>query len=88
MHLANASALITGGASGLGLAAAQALAASGSRVVIADLPSSGGKEVAAELDGEFIAADVTDTDALSAAVAAAEAAGPSALSCTAPASAA
>lgn len=76
MKLVDASALVTGGASGLGLATARALAAAGSRVVIADLPSSQGKDVAAELDGEFVPADVTDADALSAAVAATEAAGP------------
>lgn len=75
MKLVDASALVTGGASGLGLATARALAAAGSRVVIADLPSSQGKDVAAELDGEFVPADVTDADALSAAVAATEAAG-------------
>lgn len=76
MKLVDASSLVTGGASGLGLATARALAAAGSRVVIADLPSSQGKDVAAELDGEFVPADVTDADALSAAVAATEAAGP------------
>jgi len=40
------SALVTGGASGLGLAAARRLLAAGARVVIADLPGSPGEEVA------------------------------------------
>lgn len=76
MDLQGVSALVTGGASGLGLATAQAITAAGGRVVVADLPSSKGKEVAADLGGEFVAADVTDADALGSAVAAAEAAGP------------
>ena len=42
-------ALVTGGASGLGLATAKRLLAAGGRVVIADLPSSNGKAVAEEL---------------------------------------
>ncbi|MBO3742996.1 SDR family NAD(P)-dependent oxidoreductase, partial [Actinoplanes flavus] len=39
-------ALVTGGASGLGLATVQALVAEGAKVVIVDLPSSDGKDVA------------------------------------------
>ena len=42
MRITDASALVTGGASGLGLATALALAAAGARVVIADLPTSRG----------------------------------------------
>jgi len=76
MDLNGVSAVVTGGASGLGLATAQALATAGARVVIADLPSSAGGDVAADLGGEFVAADVTDAEALGRAVAAAEAAGP------------
>ncbi|MCR5867794.1 SDR family NAD(P)-dependent oxidoreductase [Aquincola sp. J276] len=54
-------ALVTGGASGLGLAAARRLVGEGARVVIADLPQSAGESVAREL-GEgvrFAPADVT-----------------------------
>jgi NAD(P)-dependent dehydrogenase (short-subunit alcohol dehydrogenase family) len=53
-------AVVTGGASGLGLATATALHAAGARVVIVDLPSSAGAERAAELgDGvRFAPADV------------------------------
>jgi NAD(P)-dependent dehydrogenase (short-subunit alcohol dehydrogenase family) len=76
MDLNGVSALVTGGASGLGLATARALTTAGARVVVADLPSSNGKDVATELGGEFVAADVTDAEALGAAVTAAEAAGP------------
>jgi NAD(P)-dependent dehydrogenase (short-subunit alcohol dehydrogenase family) len=54
--------LVTGGASGLGRAVVDALAAQGAYVTIADLPSSAGAEVAAASAGRvsFIAADVTD----------------------------
>lgn len=45
MQIAGCSALVTGGASGLGLATAQALAAAGAEVIILDLPSSEGGEV-------------------------------------------
>ena len=48
------SALTTGGASGLGLATAYALAAHGLRVVIADLPTSRGRE----LPFEFVPCDI------------------------------
>jgi NAD(P)-dependent dehydrogenase (short-subunit alcohol dehydrogenase family) len=61
MKLDNSSALITGGASGLGLATARRLVSQGVHVVIADLPTSRGAELAQEL-GElvrFVAADVT-----------------------------
>ena len=53
--------LVTGGASGLGRATVQRLARHGARVVIADLPSSDGENVAKEL-GEnccFAPADVS-----------------------------
>jgi NAD(P)-dependent dehydrogenase (short-subunit alcohol dehydrogenase family) len=53
-------ALITGGASGLGLATAQALTAAGAKVVLLDLPSSTGQERAEELgrDARFAPGDV------------------------------
>jgi len=41
-------AIVTGGASGLGLATADRLLKEGARVVIVDLPSSNGAAVAAE----------------------------------------
>ena len=76
MDLSGASALVTGGASGLGFATAKRLADAGAHVVIVDLPSSPGVERAAELGGAFAAADVTDPGQVAAAVAAASAAGP------------
>lgn len=76
MDVRGASALVTGGASGLGLAAARRLAADGARVTIVDLPSSAGAERAAALGGDFAAADVTDPAQIAEAVARAAAAAP------------
>ncbi|WP_434811043.1 SDR family NAD(P)-dependent oxidoreductase [Microbacterium sp. bgisy189] len=76
MDIAGASALVTGGASGLGLATARRLADAGAHVVIVDLPTSAGADIAAELGGTFAPADVTDADQVAAAVQAATAAGP------------
>ena len=68
MDLTGASALVTGGASGLGLATARRLAAAGAAVTIVDLPTSAGADVAAELGGTFAPADVTDPEQVAAAV--------------------
>jgi NAD(P)-dependent dehydrogenase (short-subunit alcohol dehydrogenase family) len=70
-------ALVTGGASGLGLATVRRLHADGAKVVIVDLPSSAGATIAEELgDGVvFAAADVTSEDDVQAAVDAAIALG-------------
>ncbi|HEV7950130.1 MAG TPA: SDR family NAD(P)-dependent oxidoreductase [Glaciihabitans sp.] len=68
MDVTASSALITGGASGLGLACAIALAHAGAHVVIVDLPHSRGAELAAEHGLEFFAADVTDPAAMQHAV--------------------
>jgi NAD(P)-dependent dehydrogenase (short-subunit alcohol dehydrogenase family) len=55
-------ALVTGGAGGLGRAVARALAERGARVVIADVDRDGGQEIAHELDGHFVATDVSDLE--------------------------
>lgn len=60
MKIRDASALVTGGASGLGLATAVALTEAGARVVIADLPQSAGAAVAEQHGFTFVATDVTD----------------------------
>jgi NAD(P)-dependent dehydrogenase (short-subunit alcohol dehydrogenase family) len=61
-RLADRVAVITGGASGIGLATVRRFAAEGARVVVADLPGSAGTEVAASVDGLFVPTDVTDPD--------------------------
>ena len=76
MQIENCSALVTGGASGLGLATATELAAAGAHVVIADLPHSSGADHASRLSGSFAAVDVTDPAAVQAAVDMAVGAGP------------
>lgn len=76
MDINGASAVVTGAASGLGAATARKLAAEGAHVVILDLPSSNGEAVAAEINGTFVAADVTDPAAVEKALDAAEAKAP------------
>ena len=76
MQIDRAGALITGGASGLGLATARRLAAGGALVTIVDLPTSRGAEIAAELGGVFAPADVTSESEVRAAVAEASALAP------------
>ena len=68
MQLAGTAALVTGGASGLGLATATALSRAGAAVVIADLPSSSGEAAARSLGAAFAATDVTDEASVQAAV--------------------
>ena len=51
--------VITGGASGIGLATGRRLAAEGAKVVIGDLDEVKGPEVAAELGGLFVKVNVT-----------------------------
>lgn len=76
MKLDGSAALVTGGASGLGRAVAERLRRGGAEVVILDLPQSDGASVAAGVGARFAAADVTDTDAVSAALDLAESTGP------------
>jgi NAD(P)-dependent dehydrogenase (short-subunit alcohol dehydrogenase family) len=70
VNITGKTALVTGGASGLGDATARALVAAGGRVVIVDLPDSNGEVLAKELgeDARFSAADVTDEAQVQAAV--------------------
>jgi NAD(P)-dependent dehydrogenase (short-subunit alcohol dehydrogenase family) len=77
MLIADSVAVVTGGASGLGLATVRRLAKAGARVVIVDLPGSAGQQVADSLGAEvrFAAADVTETDQVNAALDTAQAMG-------------
>jgi NAD(P)-dependent dehydrogenase (short-subunit alcohol dehydrogenase family) len=71
-----ASAIVTGGASGIGEAAARRLSALGARCVIADLNEARGRELATALGGGFAKVDVANTEDVQAAVDAAMALGP------------
>jgi 3-hydroxyacyl-CoA dehydrogenase/3-hydroxy-2-methylbutyryl-CoA dehydrogenase len=62
MKIENSGIIITGGASGLGLASAKALRDAGAKVGVIDLQGPGG------WDGPYAAADVTDQHAVSAAL--------------------
>ena len=64
--LSSHTALVTGGASGIGRAVAQRLAADGARVLVLDRDEAGAREVAGEVDGEHLAADLSDGDAIDA----------------------
>jgi NAD(P)-dependent dehydrogenase (short-subunit alcohol dehydrogenase family) len=68
--------LVTGGASGLGEAAARLLAERGAQVVVADLNDERGARVADEIGGHYLRTDVTDTDQVIAALTVAEELGP------------
>ena len=63
-----ATALITGAASGIGLATAELLAERGANLVLCDLDADGGSEVAERLGGRFVEVDVSDLEQNRAAV--------------------
>ncbi len=76
LNLTGSSAIVTGGASGIGEAAARQLAALGAGVVIADLQEDKGTAVANEIGGLFVKCDVSSEEDGKAAVAAASEMGP------------
>ena len=63
-NLAGRTALVTGGASGIGAACARALAARGAHVTVADLDDVAAKSLADEIDGTAWHVDLLDTDPL------------------------
>jgi len=70
MEIEGITALVTGGASGLGRATAERLVKLGARVVIVDLPTSQGEAIAQASGGtlRFAAADVTHPEQMQAAI--------------------
>lgn len=69
MRLQGRTALVTGGASGIGAATARRLAAEGARVAIGDLQLDMAREVAAEIDALAVEMDVTSVASVDSAVA-------------------
>ncbi len=77
MKIEGQAALVTGGASGLGAQTARELARRGAKVAVLDRNAEGAKAVAAEIGGIGIGCDITSTESVLAAIAAArEAHGP------------
>ena len=69
VQLSGATALVTGGASGIGKAVVERLASEGASVIVADLNEADGAKVAADAGGRFVKLDVSDADAWDALVA-------------------
>jgi len=76
MEITDASAVVTGGASGIGAAVARTLAEAGAKVVVADLQEDKGNALADEIGGMFAKVDVTSTEDIVDAVEMAVSAGP------------
>ena len=68
MDIGGASAIVTGGASGLGAATARRLADAGARVVLLDIQDDLGDALAGELGAAYVHADVTNPDEVQVAV--------------------
>jgi len=58
--LSGRTALVTGGASGIGQAVATALASAGAKVTVLDRDETGAKQVAADIGGDYVVADLDD----------------------------
>ncbi|KUH99110.1 short-chain dehydrogenase [Mycobacterium sp. IS-3022] len=63
-RLAGKVAVVTGGASGIGLAAARRMRAEGAAIVVGDVDPTAGRKVADELEGTFVPVDVSDAAAV------------------------
>lgn len=76
MQIAGMSAIVVGGAGGLGEATVRRLHAAGAAVVVADLADDKGKALEEELGVRYVRTDATDEDAVRTAIGEAEALGP------------
>ena len=76
MQISGNSAIVVGGAGGLGEATVRRLHAAGAKVVIADLADEKGKALAKELDARYVRTDATNTEDVNAALAEAESLAP------------
>ncbi|MBK3572332.1 SDR family oxidoreductase [Streptomyces sp. MBT65] len=76
MQISGSSAVVVGGAGGLGEATVRRLHAAGAKVVVADLADEKGKALEQELGVRYVRTDATDEDDVLAALAEAESAGP------------
>jgi NAD(P)-dependent dehydrogenase (short-subunit alcohol dehydrogenase family) len=76
MQISGSSAVVVGGAGGLGEATVRRLVAAGAKVVVADLADEKGKALEQELDVRYVRTDATDEGDVRAAIAEAEAMGP------------
>jgi NAD(P)-dependent dehydrogenase (short-subunit alcohol dehydrogenase family) len=76
MQISGSSAVVVGGAGGLGEATVRRLHAAGAKVVIADLADDKGKELAGELGARYVRTDATNTDNVQSALAEAESLAP------------
>ncbi len=68
MNIEGASAIVTGGASGLGAATARRLAERNVKVVVVDIQDELGEAIATEINGAYVRADVTSEEEVQAAV--------------------
>ena len=71
MHIQGQAALVTGGASGLGAEVVRQLAQAGARVSILDVNREAGQALAEEIGAHFASCDITDSDSVAQALAAA-----------------
>ncbi|PRC43946.1 3-hydroxyacyl-CoA dehydrogenase [Mycobacterium sp. ITM-2017-0098] len=76
MEIAGSSALVVGGAGGLGEATVRRLVGAGAKVVVADLADDKGKDLEAELGVRYVRTDATSEESVNAAIAEAQSLAP------------